>query len=287
MPYAVGLYITAAYWFTSSTSFANPAVTIARRCPTPSPASARRRAGLHRRAAGRRRARDLAVRLAAAAGRRHRFRGTARGRAQPLAPASNRSISVFPGLSNHDSFVTSTISDRTNRPTGRRTMRECRSWSRSAGDSSSRAAARPRLAPLPPQWRRAGRAKATPALARGRLSVEPARQRQPSSRSISPSTSPIRTPDSPGVLLKLGRPAEGGVGPGRRHRRLLDPLPAQGLSAALRRRRRVAELPRPLLALRCREGRACRSGARRPRTCRSSRCGSTTRATSTPRAWTS
>jgi len=30
MPYAVGLYITAAYWFTSSTSFANPAVTIAR-----------------------------------------------------------------------------------------------------------------------------------------------------------------------------------------------------------------------------------------------------------------
>jgi glycerol uptake facilitator-like aquaporin len=28
--YAVGLYITAAYWFTSSTSFANPAVTVAR-----------------------------------------------------------------------------------------------------------------------------------------------------------------------------------------------------------------------------------------------------------------
>jgi glycerol uptake facilitator-like aquaporin len=28
--YAVGLYIMAAYWFTSSTSFANPAVTIAR-----------------------------------------------------------------------------------------------------------------------------------------------------------------------------------------------------------------------------------------------------------------
>ena len=27
---SVGLYITAAYWFTSSTSFANPAVTIAR-----------------------------------------------------------------------------------------------------------------------------------------------------------------------------------------------------------------------------------------------------------------
>ena len=29
-PYAVGLFITAGYWFTSSTSFANPAVTIAR-----------------------------------------------------------------------------------------------------------------------------------------------------------------------------------------------------------------------------------------------------------------
>ena len=30
VPYAVGLYITAGYWFTASTSFANPAVTIAR-----------------------------------------------------------------------------------------------------------------------------------------------------------------------------------------------------------------------------------------------------------------
>jgi glycerol uptake facilitator-like aquaporin len=29
-PTAVGLYITAAYWFTASTSFANPAVTLAR-----------------------------------------------------------------------------------------------------------------------------------------------------------------------------------------------------------------------------------------------------------------
>ena len=34
VPYAVGLYITAAYWFTASTSFANPAVTSAR-CPIP------------------------------------------------------------------------------------------------------------------------------------------------------------------------------------------------------------------------------------------------------------
>jgi glycerol uptake facilitator-like aquaporin len=30
IPYAVGLYIISAYWFTASTSFANPAVTIAR-----------------------------------------------------------------------------------------------------------------------------------------------------------------------------------------------------------------------------------------------------------------
>ena len=30
VPIAVGLYITGAYWFTASTSFANPAVTLAR-----------------------------------------------------------------------------------------------------------------------------------------------------------------------------------------------------------------------------------------------------------------
>ena len=30
VPYAVATYITAAYWFTASTSFANPAVTLAR-----------------------------------------------------------------------------------------------------------------------------------------------------------------------------------------------------------------------------------------------------------------
>jgi glycerol uptake facilitator-like aquaporin len=30
LPWLIGLYITAAYWFTASTSFANPAVTIAR-----------------------------------------------------------------------------------------------------------------------------------------------------------------------------------------------------------------------------------------------------------------
>jgi arsenate reductase len=30
VPFAVGAWITGAYWFTSSTSFANPAVTVAR-----------------------------------------------------------------------------------------------------------------------------------------------------------------------------------------------------------------------------------------------------------------
>jgi glycerol uptake facilitator-like aquaporin len=30
VPFAVGAYITGAYWFTASTSFANPAVTLAR-----------------------------------------------------------------------------------------------------------------------------------------------------------------------------------------------------------------------------------------------------------------
>lgn len=39
VPFAVGAYITAAYWFTASTSFANPAVTIARAFPTRLPVS--------------------------------------------------------------------------------------------------------------------------------------------------------------------------------------------------------------------------------------------------------
>jgi len=42
---AVGLYITSAYWFTSSTSFANPAVTVAR-APTNSVAGIRGRPDL-------------------------------------------------------------------------------------------------------------------------------------------------------------------------------------------------------------------------------------------------
>jgi glycerol uptake facilitator-like aquaporin len=39
VPFAVGLYITGAYWFTASTSFANPAVTFARASRMPLPAS--------------------------------------------------------------------------------------------------------------------------------------------------------------------------------------------------------------------------------------------------------
>jgi len=35
VPFAVGAYIAAAYWFTASTSFANPAVTLARVVPVP------------------------------------------------------------------------------------------------------------------------------------------------------------------------------------------------------------------------------------------------------------
>ena len=49
-PYAVGLYITAAYWFTASTSFANPAVTIARAIRHLHRHRPHRRCGLHRRA---------------------------------------------------------------------------------------------------------------------------------------------------------------------------------------------------------------------------------------------
>jgi glycerol uptake facilitator-like aquaporin len=61
---AVGLYITSAYWFTSSTSFANPAVTIARAEQHLCGHCAGRCAGLYRGRASRRAGRSLAVRLA-------------------------------------------------------------------------------------------------------------------------------------------------------------------------------------------------------------------------------
>ena len=67
IPYAVGLYITAAYWFTASTSFANPAVTIARALVGyVFRHRARRRAGVHRRAARGRRGCDFACGVAMA-----------------------------------------------------------------------------------------------------------------------------------------------------------------------------------------------------------------------------
>ena len=67
VPFAVAAYITAAYWFTASTSFANPAVTLARSATDTfagiRPADA---SGVHRRAAPRRRGGDRAVPMAAA-----------------------------------------------------------------------------------------------------------------------------------------------------------------------------------------------------------------------------
>jgi glycerol uptake facilitator-like aquaporin len=46
VPFAVGAYIVAAYWFTASTSFANPAVTIGR--PGRRPACVRARSRMRR-----------------------------------------------------------------------------------------------------------------------------------------------------------------------------------------------------------------------------------------------
>ena len=67
VPMAVGLYITGAYWFTASTSFANPAVTIAR-CADEHLCrhSAGRRAGVHRGAASWRRRGNRALSVARA-----------------------------------------------------------------------------------------------------------------------------------------------------------------------------------------------------------------------------
>ena len=60
IPWLVGLTITAAYWFTASTSFANPAVTLARGFTTTFAGIADQpRAGFHRRAIGRGRDRRI------------------------------------------------------------------------------------------------------------------------------------------------------------------------------------------------------------------------------------
>ena len=67
VPYAVGLFITAGYWFTSSTSFANPAVTLARAFTDtfsgifPRPCGSLYRDPVHRRSGG-----NLAVHLVTA-----------------------------------------------------------------------------------------------------------------------------------------------------------------------------------------------------------------------------
>src|SRR4029450_9077539 len=59
VPFAVVSYITAAYWFTASTSFANPAVRLAPPPPPPAPPGhlrgdpAGRRAGVHHRSIAR------------------------------------------------------------------------------------------------------------------------------------------------------------------------------------------------------------------------------------------
>ena len=93
--------------------------------------------------------------------------------------------------------------------------------------------------------------------------------------------------DSPGVLIKLGTKVATGRRPRRRRGRLLDPVPAQGLSPALHGRRQGLRLPRPLFALRRRERRHADLGAGDTEPARSSSSPSTTRATSTPRASTS
>ncbi len=55
VPASVALYITAAYWFTSSTSFANPAITLARSLTdTFAGIAPARRTFVHRRTADRR-----------------------------------------------------------------------------------------------------------------------------------------------------------------------------------------------------------------------------------------
>ena len=65
VPFAVATYITAAYWFTASTSFANPAVTLARSA-TDTFAGIRPsgRSGVHRGSARRGRLRHRALPLA-------------------------------------------------------------------------------------------------------------------------------------------------------------------------------------------------------------------------------
>ena len=159
------------------------------------------------------------------------------------------------------------------------------SWSMSAGGNSCAARASRRRA-----WLRRVSCRSQAKAAPGQALVN-----YPSNRLANVSDLDVDEPldvaypddDAPGVLIKLGTAGRRRRRSRRRHRRLLDGLPAQGLPAPLQRRRQDAELPRPLFALRLRARRPARSGGRRPRTSRSTRFASTTRGTSTPKAWTS
>ena len=85
VPFAVAAYITAAYWFTASTSFANPAVTLARAATdTFAGDPARRRARLHRGPAPGRGGRDAAVPLAGAGLAQVRARRRRQGDCRPV-----------------------------------------------------------------------------------------------------------------------------------------------------------------------------------------------------------
>ena len=77
------------------------------------------------------------------------------------------------------------------------------------------------------------------------------------------------------MLIKLGTRVPYGRWAGRRYRRLLHDLSAQGLSARVQRKRSDAELPRSLLSFRCARLAASKPGATQRRTSRSTFCAST------------
>ena len=93
--------------------------------------------------------------------------------------------------------------------------------------------------------------------------------------------------DAPGVLLKLGKYRSGRGRARRRHRRIYDDLPAQGISARLQFLGQDAELLRPLLAFRLRKRRPGNLGSRDPKPSPIPAAGRRQEATSTPKASTS
>ena len=94
----------------------------------------------------------------------------------------------------------------------------------------------------------AGAAAATVMPSGGKAAPCPARVDYPSNRLANVTDLKVNEPldvaypdaDAPGVLLKLGTQRAGRRRAGRRHRRLHDDLPAQGLPARLQRRRTAA-----------------------------------------------